>query len=155
MYGYRWVVLAVAMFVNLAIQMLWIAYAPITSDAAGYYHVSDLGHRLPAMSFMIAFIPFSLPASWVIDSRGFHLAVGLGVVLMGVFGIAPRASPASNYALVLLATIGIAVAQPLLLNSWTTVPAKWFGLRERATAVGLITLASLLGTAPAWCSHRC
>lgn len=30
LYPYRWVVLAVFMFINLTIQMLWIAYAPIT-----------------------------------------------------------------------------------------------------------------------------
>ena len=145
-YGYRWVVLAVFMLVNLTMQMLWIAYAPITSMASTYYGVSNLWIGLLAMSFMIAFIPLSLPASWLIDTRGFRTAVGLGVVLMGVFGIA-RGLAGSNYALVLLSTIGIAVAQPFLLNSWTTVSANWFPAGRRATAVGLITLANLVGTA--------
>ena len=145
-YGYRWVVLAVFMLVNLTMQMLWIAYAPITSMASTYYGVSELWIGLLAMSFMIAFIPLSLPASWLIDTRGFRTAVGLGVVLMGVFGIA-RGLAGSNYALVLLSTIGIAVAQPFLLNSWTTVSANWFPAGQRATAVGLITLANLVGTA--------
>jgi MFS family permease len=145
-YGYRWVVLAVFMLVNLTMQMLWIAYAPITSMASDYYGVSELWIGLLAMSFMIAFIPLSLPASWLIDTRGFRTAVGLGVVLMGVFGIA-RGLAGSNYALVLLSTIGIAVAQPFLLNSWTTVSANWFPAGQRATAVGLITLANLVGTA--------
>lgn len=145
-YGYRWVVLAVFMLVNLTMQMLWIAYAPITSMASDYYGVSELWIGLLAMSFMIAFIPLSLPASWLIDTRGFRTAVGLGVVLMGVFGIA-RGLAGSNYALVLLSTIGIAVAQPFLLNSWTTVSGNWFPAGQRATAVGLITLANLVGTA--------
>ncbi len=145
-YGYRWVVLAVFMLVNLTMQMLWIAYAPITSMASDYYGVSELWIGLLAMSFMIAFIPLSLPASWLIDTRGFRTAVGLGVVLMSVFGIA-RGLAGSNYALVLLSTIGIAVAQPFLLNSWTTVSANWFPTGQRATAVGLITLANLVGTA--------
>lgn len=145
-YGYRWVVLVVFMLVNITMQMLWIAYAPITSMASTYYGVSDLSIGLLAMSFMIAFIPLSLPASWLIDTRGFRTAVGLGVVLMGVFGIA-RGLAGSNYALVLLSTIGIAVAQPFLLNSWTTVSANWFPAGQRATAVGLITLANLVGTA--------
>ena len=33
------------------------------------------------------------------------------------------------------------------MNSWTKVPAKWFSINERATAVGLVTLANLVGTA--------
>jgi len=37
LYAYRWVVLAVFMFINLTIQMLWIAYAPITGPAARVY----------------------------------------------------------------------------------------------------------------------
>jgi hypothetical protein len=67
-YRYRWVVLAVFMFINLTIQMLWIGYAPITGSAARFYGVTDLQIGLLAMSFMIAFIPLSLPVSWVIDT---------------------------------------------------------------------------------------
>ena len=49
--------------------------------------------------------------------------------------------------MVLISTIGIAIAQPLLLNAWTKVPAQWFGMEERATAVGMVTLSSLMGVA--------
>ncbi len=145
-YRYRWVVLAVFMLVNVTIQMLWISYAPITSLASDYYGVSSLAVGLLAMSFMIAFIPLSLPAAWVIDTRGFRVAVGFGVIMMAVFGIA-RGLAGANYTLVLLSTIGIAIAQPFLLNAWTKVPANWFPPGQRATAVGLVTLASMLGVA--------
>ena len=87
LYGYRWVVLAVFMFINLTIQMLWITYAPITGPAATFYGVTDLQIGLLAMTFMIAFIPLSIPVSWVIDTYGFKLAVSIGAVLMGIFGL--------------------------------------------------------------------
>ena len=143
-YGYRWVVLGVVMVVNFMIQVLWISYGAIIADASDYYGVSHQLVTLLSMVFMIAFIPLSLPAAWVIDSRGFRTAVGFGVVMMGVFGVL-RGLAGSNYSLVLVCTIGIAVAQPFLLNAWTKVPANWFAPGERATAVGLITLASMLG----------
>lgn len=146
LYKYRWVILAVFMFINLTIQILWIAYSPITVTAASYYGVSDLKIGLLAMTFMIAFIPLSLPVSWAIDTYGYRLTVSLGAILMGVFGIV-RGLVGTNYTWVLISTIGIAVAQPFLLNAWTTVPAKWFNLEFRATAVGLITLSNLIGTA--------
>ena len=145
-YGYRWVVLAAVMFVNLTIQMLWISYAPITSLASDYYGVSDLAIGFLAMSFMIVFVFVSLPAAWLIDTKGFRLAVGFGAVLAAAGGIA-RGLAGANYTLVLLATFAIAVAQPFLLDAWTKVPAMWFGRRQRATAVGLTTLASMLGIA--------
>jgi MFS family permease len=146
LYGYRWIVLGVFMFINLTIQMLWIAYAPITGPAAQFYGVSDLQIGFLAMSFMIAFIPLSIPVSWIIDTYGFRIAVSIGAVMMGVFGLV-RGFAGESYLLVLWSTIGIAAAQPFLLNAWTTVPAKWFAVEERATAVGLVTLANLVGTA--------
>jgi MFS family permease len=146
LYAYRWVVLAVFMFVNLTIQVLWITYAPITGPAAAFYGVSDLQIGLLAMSFMIAFIPLSIPVAWIIDTYGFKLAVSIGVVLMGVFGLW-RGFSGTSYSIVLWSTIGIAVAQPFLLNAWTKVPANWFAIEERATAVGLVTLSNLAGTA--------
>jgi len=145
-YPYRWLVLAVFMLVNITIQILWISYAPITGPAAAFYGVDDLQIGLLSMSFMIAFIPLSIPVSWVIDTYGFRLAVGIGAIMMGIFGIL-RGMAGTNYTLVLWSTIGIAAAQPFLLNAWTKVPANWFALEERATAVGLVTLASLVGTA--------
>src|SRR5512146_2261832 len=146
LYGYRWVVLGVFMFINLTIQMLWITYAPITGPAAAFYGVTDLKIGFLAMTFMIAFIPLSIPVSWVIDTYGFRLAVSIGAVLMGIFGLL-RGFAGANYSLVLGSTIGIAAAQPFLLNAWTKVPANWFAIDERATAVGLVTLANLVGTA--------
>jgi MFS family permease len=134
------------MFVNITIQMLWIAYAPITILASNYYGVSDSKIGLLSMVFMIAFIPLSIPVSWGIDTFGFRRTVSIGTIFMAVFGVM-RGLVGANYTGVLISTIGIAIAQPFLLNAWTKVPALWFGHKERATVVGLVTLASLVGTA--------
>src|SRR5574339_1139014 len=99
LYGYRWVVLAFFMFINLTIQMLWITYAPVTGPAAAFYGVSDLQIGLLAMTFMIAFIPLSIPVAWVIDTYGFRVAVSIGAVLMAVFGLL-RGLAGGSYALV-------------------------------------------------------
>ncbi|MHB8132649.1 MAG: MFS transporter [Anaerolineaceae bacterium] len=146
LYPYRWVVLAVFMFINLTIQILWISYAPITGLAANFYGVTDLKIGLLAMVYMMAFIPLSLPVSWAIDTFGFRLTVSIGAILMGIFGIL-RGLAGADYSLVLISTIGIAIAQPFLLNAWTKVPAQWFSIEERATAVGMVTLSNLVGTA--------
>lgn len=145
-YGYRWVVLAVFMLINLTMQMLWITYAPITTPAAQFYGVSDAQIGLFSETFMITFLFIAFPASWAIDKYGFRIAVSIGAVLMGVFSLV-RGLAGTNYSWVLIGTIGIAIGQPFLLNAWTKVPANWFPISERATIVGLVTLANLLGTA--------
>jgi hypothetical protein len=52
-YGYRWIVLLVYAFIQAVMQMLWITFAPITGDAAAFYHVTALQIGFLAMSFMI------------------------------------------------------------------------------------------------------
>jgi len=143
--SYRWVVLGVFCLVNLAIQLLWIAYAPISELSAQWYGVSELAVGYLAMSFMAAFLFISVPASWAIDARGFRWGVGLGAVLMAVCGPL-RGLAGHSYPLAMAATVGLAVAQPFFLNAWTKLPALWFPPGERASAVGLITLANLVGT---------
>ncbi len=143
-YSYRWVVLLVFMIVVALNQLLWITFAPITGSAATYYQVSDLSIGLLSMSFMIVYILVSIPASWVIDTYGMRLAVGIGAALTGIFGLL-RGLVAPNYALVLIAQIGIAIGQPFILNAATKVAARWFPLEERATATGLGSLAIYLG----------
>lgn len=145
-YGYRWVVLAAFMLVNLAIQMLWICFAPITGPAAKYYGVTDLSIGLLAMSFMFIYVPISMPVSWLIDKLGYYKAVGLGSVLMAVFALL-RGFVGSQFTWVMICTLGIAIAQPFMLNAVSTVAAKWFPLEERATASGLALVANFIGIA--------
>ncbi|HEY72495.1 MAG: MFS transporter [Anaerolineaceae bacterium 4572_32.2] len=132
------------MFVVAVNQLLWITFAPITSSAAGYYGVSDLSIGLLSMCFMIVYIFVSIPASWAIDTYGIRVAVGIGVALTGVFGLL-RGLLATNYTWVLVAQIGIAIGQPFILNAVTKVAARWFPIRERATASGMGSLAMYLG----------
>jgi cyanate permease len=143
-YGYRWMVLLVYMLVVLMNQMLWITFASITGDATKFYGVSDLSIGLLSLVFMVVYIIVSFPASWAIDTYGVRIGVGIGAALTGLFGIV-RGVWGSNYTLVLIAQIGIAVGQPFVLNAVTTVAARWFPVRDRATATGLGTLAIYLG----------
>jgi cyanate permease len=143
-YGYRWAVLLAFMAITFASQLLWITFAPITGPAASYYGVSDLAIGLLSMSFMVVYIIVSIPASWVIDTYGFRVGVGIGAVLTGGFGLM-RGLLAANYTAVLIAQIGVAVGQPFILNAITKVAARWFPIHERATASGLGSLAMYLG----------
>ena len=142
--GYRWAVMIAFMAVIAINQLLWITYAPVTSDAANFYHVDTLSIGLLSMSFMIVFILVSIPASWIIDRFGIRIAVGLGAVLTGVFGFV-RGLAGNNYSFALFAQIMIAVGQPFILNAITSVAARWFPPDERATASGLGSLSIYLG----------
>ncbi len=143
-YGYRWVILMVYMLITSVNQMMWITFAPITTDAVKFYNVSDLKIGLLSMIFMIVYLIISIPASWAIDTYGIRRGVGFGAILTGFFGMM-RGLVSDNYTLVLISQIGIAIGQPFLLNAITKVAARWFPFNERATASGLGTLSMYIG----------
>jgi MFS family permease len=141
---YRWVILAIYMLVVSINQLMWITFAPVTGIAASFYHVSDLSIGLLSMVFMVVYILVSIPASAIIDIYGIRIAVGIGTVLTGIFGLM-RGVMGTNFTWVIISQVGIAIGQPFLLNAMTTVAARWFPLKERATASGLGSLAMYFG----------
>lgn len=143
-YGYRWVVLLVFMAVIVVNQLLWITFASITTEAMDFYKVSDLSIGLLSLSFMIVYLFVAFPASWMIDTYGIRIGVGIGAVLTGIFGLL-RGLVAENYTWVLVAQIAIAIGQPFVLNALTSIAGRWFPAEERATATGLGSLAIYLG----------
>jgi cyanate permease len=143
-HAYRWVILTVFMAVIIVNQLLWITFAPITIDAAKFYGVSDLAIGLLSMVFMIVFIFVSIPASIMIDKLGFRKAVTIGAALTAIFGLM-RGLSSQDYVMVLIAQVGIAIAQPFILNAITRMASAWFPRGERATATGLASLAMYLG----------
>ncbi|MDP3001544.1 MAG: MFS transporter, partial [Bacteroidales bacterium] len=143
-YRVRWIMLTVYMLMVAVNQLLWITFAPITGYATKYYGVSDLQIGILSMCFMIVYIVVSVPASWAIDKYGIRIGVGIGAVFTGIFGLI-RGFAGTDYQLLLIAQIGIAIGQPFILNAITKLAARWFPIEERATAAGLGTLAMYIG----------
>ncbi len=143
-YRYRWTILSIYMFLIAVNQMLWITFAPITTDATKYYGVSDIWIGILSMCFMIVFVVVSIPASWIIDKYGIRVGVGIGAAFTGIFGLL-RGFVTTDFDLLLMAQIGIAIGQPFILNAITKFAARWFPIAERATAAGLGTLAMYIG----------
>jgi len=140
----RWSVLAVYSLVSLVLQLQWLTFAPIAREAATAYGVGAFDIDLLSLIFMGVFVVICVPASILIDRRGIRVGVGLGAVLMGAFGML-KGLGGSSYVIVAIAQVGLAVAQPLVLNAATKLAAQWFPIEERATAVGIATLAQFVG----------
>jgi len=143
-YGYRWVVLAAFMLIAALNQLSWITFAPITVSAASFYITSDLMIGLLSMSFMVIYVLIVLPSAWVIDTWGLYAAVGFGAALTAL-GALGRGVFAENFTIVFISQVVIAFGQPFILGSITKLAARWFPIKERATAAGLGTLAIYLG----------
>ena len=143
-YGYRWVVLLVVTIITMVIEMQWLTFAPIAREARVFYQATPMQIDFLSMLFMLVFLVVCLPASYVIDTFGIRIGIGIGALLTGLFGMF-KGFFATDYFLMVVAQTGLAVAQPFILNAATKVAVQWFPVRERATAVGIATLAQFLG----------
>lgn len=144
--SYRWVILLSIIPIIISTEMMWLSLSPISSIAEEYYGVGEFSITLFTMSYMIMFVIFSVPASWVIDRYGYRCSLIIGALLTAVFGFT-RAFFADSFTVVIISQFFIASGQPFLLNISTKVPANWFPISERATAAGILTMAQYLGFA--------
>jgi len=142
-YGYRWIVLLVFMFIAAITQILWITFAPISSLVASLYGVTELDVALLSLIFMVVYLPVSIPSAYLIDSKGFRYACGVGAIITAVFAVLRALAP--NYLLLLAFQGGVAIGQPFIFNSPTKLARRWFPAKERALATGLGTMALFIG----------
>jgi sugar phosphate permease len=142
-YGYRWIVLLVFMFIAAVTQILWITFAPISSLVALLYAVTELDVALLSLIFMVVYIPVSIPSAYLIDNKGFRYACAVGAFITAIFAVFRAFSP--TYLFLLIFSAGIAIGQPFVFNSPTKIARRWFPVKERGLATGLGTMAIFLG----------
>jgi len=148
-YPYRWVILAVFMLITVVVEIQWLAHAAVARPAEVFYEgqfdpSSFFNIDFLAMVYMLVFLVMSFPASYVIDTYGIRVGISVGAVLIGISGLA-KGVFADDFSAVVAAQVGLAVAQPFILNAVTAVSVRWFPLRERGMAAGLSALAQYMG----------
>jgi len=146
---YRWLILVVFMLISIAVEIQWLTHAAVVRPAAVFYNgqfkpASFFNIDFLANSYMLVFLFMSFPASYLIDRIGIRKSLVTSALMVGVFSLG-KAIFAKSFVGVVVAQIGLATAQPLILNAITAVTVRWFQLAERALAAGLLALAQYLG----------
>jgi MFS family permease len=146
---YRWVVLAALMMITLMSQIQWLTHAPIERAAEVFYNgrfnpLSFFNIDFLASSYMFFYIIVCIPASYFIDTHGIVKGVGLGAILL-IIGAGIKGFSGNSFNMALTGQVILAIAQPFVINASTAVAARWFPVKERATATGLATLAQYIG----------
>jgi predicted MFS family arabinose efflux permease len=142
---YRWIVLIVFILAAALSQMLWLNFAPILSLVESRYGIGESQASLLLLVFPLIYVLLAIPAGNLIDRRGYRFGVGFGVLVMAVFAVVRLFS--GSFAVLLIAQIGIAVAQPFIINGITKLVADWFPSDEAALATGLGTMGMFIGMA--------
>lgn len=138
----RWGALSGYAAVAACTQLLWLTYAPITTDAAKHYDVSEGAIGTLANVFPLLYVVLGIPAGKLLDRslRGW-LAVGAGLTAVG--GLARLAD--DGFGAAIAGQLLVAVAQPLVLGAVTTLAGSYLAHRHRATGIALGSASLFVG----------
>ncbi len=139
----RWAVLAGYGLLAASTQLLWLSYAPITTQVHRAMGVSVGAVGDLAVIFPLMYVVLALPSGRWLDAR-FERALSAGAILTAGGGLLRLAGP-SSYAWALAGQVVVAAGQPLVLNSITKVAARYFPAQERTAAISAGTVSLYLG----------
>nr|MBC8274263.1 MFS transporter [Chloroflexota bacterium] len=117
-YRYRWVVLAIYMYIAALTQLYWLNFAAIETYIEELLSIPASSVMWFTLVFPVIQVLLTMPAGVIIDKKGFKYGIGIGVLFTGVFAMLRLLDPAS-FAVLLIAQIGISIGQPFILNSIT------------------------------------
>jgi predicted MFS family arabinose efflux permease len=141
----RWVVLGVYALAVALTQALWLNFAPLISLIQQRYSVSEELASALLFIFPLVYVLVSIPAGKVIDRRGYRFSVAAGTVLMALAACVRIAD--STFAALMIGQVGIAVAQPFIVNAISKLVADWFEPQQGVIATGLGTMGMFIGMA--------
>lgn len=141
----RWGVLAIYVVLLAVTQLLWLNFAPILTQIEARYDVDELTASLLVLVFPLLYVLLSLPAGRAIDTRGYRKVIGAGAWLMTASSLLRIAD--DRFYMLLAGQIGIAIAQPLIVNGISKFVVDWFDPEQGAIATGLCTMGMFIGMA--------
>ncbi len=148
-YPYRWVVLGALMVVIMVSEMQWLVFAPVSRAAAEFYRAQIPSYSLfsPDLLTIIhffSFLIFSVPFSYLIHKIGLKWSLRIASILLAVFSLM-KGLMAQNLTYVMISQVGLSLGHVIILSSVTAVTNRWFPLKERGFAAGLVSLFQYTG----------
>jgi predicted MFS family arabinose efflux permease len=140
----RWGTVAAYAAAAGANQLLWLTYAPITTDVAEHFDVSESAVGWLSQVFPLLYVVLAIPAGLALD-RAFRPALLAGAWLTALGGAVRLTS--DTFAVALVGQILIAIAQPFLLNAVTKLATAALPEPKRPSGIALGSAGIFAGTA--------
>jgi predicted MFS family arabinose efflux permease len=140
----RWGTVAAYAAAAGANQLLWLTYAPITTDAAEHFGVSEGTIGWLSQVFPLFYVVLALPAGLALD-RAFRSTLATAAWLTAVGGAVRLTS--DTFEAALAGQILIAIAQPFILNAVTKLATAALPAPERPKGIALGSAGIFAGTA--------
>jgi predicted MFS family arabinose efflux permease len=137
-----WRVMIAYAGVCAATQLLWLTFAPITTETAHHYGVSEGAVGWLAEIFPLLYVVLALPAGMLLD-RWFRPALASSGVLVALGGLVRLGG--DTYAWALAGQTLVAVAQPLALSAVSKLAGHYLPAEQRPAGIAVGAAAGFVG----------
>ncbi|KAK9307252.1 hypothetical protein QLX08_002293 [Tetragonisca angustula] len=147
-YKRRWLILMIFVLYSASNAMQWIQYSIIANIVMAYYNVSSFLVDMTSMIYMITYIPFIFPASYLLDRFGLRFAALAGAIgttfgsWIKVFSVSP-----DRFWITFLGQSLVALSQTFILSVPARLAAVWFGPDQVSSACSIGVFGNQLGIA--------
>ncbi|XP_034177440.1 choline/ethanolamine transporter flvcr2a isoform X2 [Osmia lignaria lignaria] len=147
-YKRRWLILIIFVLYSSSNAMHWIQYSIIANIIMAYYSVSSFSVDMTSMIYMITYIPFIFPASYLLDRFGlrFTAIAGATGTVLGSWIKVCSVNP-NYFWMTFVGQFVVALSQTFILSVPARLAAVWFGPDQVSSACSIGVFGNQLGIA--------
>uniref|UniRef100_A0AAY4C590 Major facilitator superfamily (MFS) profile domain-containing protein n=1 Tax=Denticeps clupeoides TaxID=299321 RepID=A0AAY4C590_9TELE len=148
LYRRRWLVVLLFSSYSLCNAFQWIQYGIINNIFTKFYGVSSFAVDWLSMVYMLTYIPFIFPVTWLLDRKGLR-AVALLANAVNCLGTWVKVASVRRdlFWVTMLGQFATSLAQVFILGMPSQIASVWFGSDEVSTACSIGVFGNQLGIA--------
>ncbi|XP_023259255.1 feline leukemia virus subgroup C receptor-related protein 2-like isoform X1 [Seriola lalandi dorsalis] len=148
LYKRRWMIVLLFSSYSLCNSFQWIQYGIINNIFMKFYNVDTFTIDWMSMIYMLTYIPFIFPVTWLLDKKGLRVIALVATALNCAGTWIKVASVKPNlFAVTFLGQFSCSLAQVFILGMPSRIASVWFGSEEVSTACSIGVFGNQLGIA--------
>ncbi|XP_008281109.1 choline/ethanolamine transporter flvcr2a isoform X4 [Stegastes partitus] len=148
LYKRRWAVVFLFSAYSLSNAYQWIQYGIISNIIVKFYSVDAFAVDWLSMVYMLTYIPFIFPVTWLLDKKGLRVTALLANALncAGTWIKVASAKP-ELFWVTMVGQLMSSLAQVFILGMPARLASVWFGADEVSTACSIGVFGNQMGIA--------
>ncbi|GAA6213665.1 feline leukemia virus subgroup C receptor-related protein 2 isoform X3 [Lates japonicus] len=148
LYKRRWLIVFLFSSYSLSNAYQWIQYGIISNIIMKFYNVDAFAVDWLSMVYMLTYIPFIFPVTWLLDKKGLRVTSLVANALNCAGTWIKVASARSDlFAVTMLGQCVSSLAQVFILGMPSQLASVWFGADEVSTACSIGVFGNQMGIA--------
>lgn len=138
LYKRRWLIVLLFSCYSLSNSYQWIQYGIISNIFMKFYGVDAFTIDWMSMIYMLTYIPFIFPVTWLLDKKGLRV-IALVATAFNCAGTWIKVASARPdlFAVTFLGQFCCSFAQVFILGMPSRIASVWFGSEEVSTACSI------------------